>query len=198
MNKKGFTLIEIMIVIVIISLLAVTLVPKLTGAQARARDASRTASLVAMKAVLTAYFDDYSEYPLNPHSIGAGNGCLSSDFKGTLKSGSALEDYVEGGNTSFDPQKNALASMCATVGSFGYSSLSKNGSDKSAFVLVAQTETYQKSNTVFVADLAAKDGTIDIAVAVSSAYLNNNQDIPALKIADDNDALSTVYIVTGS
>jgi type II secretory pathway pseudopilin PulG len=56
-----------MIVIVIISLLAVTLVPKLTGAQARSRDASRTASLVSMKAVLTAYYDDYSEYPLNTH-----------------------------------------------------------------------------------------------------------------------------------
>jgi type II secretory pathway pseudopilin PulG len=53
-----------MIVIVIISLLAVTLVPKLTGAQARARDVSRIASLIAMKAVFTTIYDDFSEYPL--------------------------------------------------------------------------------------------------------------------------------------
>ena len=51
-TQKGFTLIELMIVIAIISVLAVTLVPQLTWAQARSRDAGRVSSLKNITAVL--------------------------------------------------------------------------------------------------------------------------------------------------
>lgn len=198
-NKKGFTLIEIMIVIVIISLLAVTLVPKLTWAQARARDASRTASLVAMRAVLTAYFDDYSEYPLNTHDAtnNAWNWCLSEDSKGWLAVNSALEDYVEWWKTSFDPQKNALVANCGTAGSFSYNALSKNGSAKSAFVLAAQTETYQKSNTIYGSWTIQGDWSDDINDVVWSwSIFGINITIPQLKTAN-SDASVTIYTVTG-
>ena len=44
-HTKAFTLIELLIVIVIIGILAVALIPRLTGAQAAARDAARQASV---------------------------------------------------------------------------------------------------------------------------------------------------------
>ena len=43
--KKAFTLIELMIVVVILWVLMSTILPKLTWAQARARDAWRIADL---------------------------------------------------------------------------------------------------------------------------------------------------------
>jgi len=193
LNKKwGFTLIEIMIVIVIISLLAVTLVPKLTWAQARSRDASRTASLMQMKAVLVTYFDDYSEFPKESHTTGSADWCLSSNSKWAT---TTLNDYVEWGKTSFDPQKNANVWSCNTPGSFGYIALKKNWSNQSAFILSAQTETYQKSNAIAVADLTSKDWTYDIAVLESAWKLKLEQEIGALKTAD-LDASKTIYTVT--
>jgi general secretion pathway protein G len=65
-TKKGFTLIELMIVIAIISVLAVTLVPQLTGAQARSRDAGRVSSLKNITAVLETYYSDEGQFPAVP------------------------------------------------------------------------------------------------------------------------------------
>ncbi len=52
MNKKGFTLIELMIVIAIISILASIIVPNITRARARAQ---LTACIANLKQILTAY-----------------------------------------------------------------------------------------------------------------------------------------------
>ena len=41
LKKKAFTLVEMLIVVVIIGILAAALIPRLTGAQSKARDAAR-------------------------------------------------------------------------------------------------------------------------------------------------------------
>ena len=201
LNKKwGFTLIEIMIVIVIISLLAVTLVPKLTGAQARARDASRTASLMQMKAVLIAYYDDFSEFPHNTHTANPSDNwdyCLSNDSKWNVTAWSALEDYVETQKTSFDPQKTAKVWPCVIQWSLWYIALMKNWSESAAFVLSAQTETYQKSNTIYKTSTLAKDGSDDINTIIGDwKTFDNTKEIGDLKTADKASAITTIYTVT--
>ena len=57
-NKKGFTLVELIVVIVIIGILAAVLVPKLGGFTDRAKS---TEALVAAKQVATAYDAYYAE-----------------------------------------------------------------------------------------------------------------------------------------
>jgi prepilin-type N-terminal cleavage/methylation domain-containing protein len=61
--KKGFTLIELLIVVSIIGILAVALVPSLTNAPARARDATRKKILNDAVMAVESYYVDYGRYP---------------------------------------------------------------------------------------------------------------------------------------
>jgi len=60
---KAFTLIELLIVIVIIGILAVALIPRLTGAQGMARDRARLADLRQMQTALQMYHNEKGSYP---------------------------------------------------------------------------------------------------------------------------------------
>jgi len=61
---KAFTLIELLIVIVIIGILAVALIPRLTGLQARARDTVRMADLKQIQTALEFYASENNgQYP---------------------------------------------------------------------------------------------------------------------------------------
>lgn len=63
MFKKGFTLIELLIVVSIIGILAVALIPSLTDAPARARDAGRKAMVNELVAAVESYNIDEGNYP---------------------------------------------------------------------------------------------------------------------------------------
>lgn len=61
--KWWFTLIEILIVIVIIGILTVALLPRITWAQAKARNVARKADLNQVATALAAYNGDNGSYP---------------------------------------------------------------------------------------------------------------------------------------
>lgn len=63
MNKKGFTLIEIMVVITIIAILAVTSFSTYEGTKASARDGRRKADLETLRGAFELYYADAKEYP---------------------------------------------------------------------------------------------------------------------------------------
>ncbi len=64
MNKKGFTLIELIVVIVIIGILAAIAIPRFMGAQDRARIGAAQADVDAVRKALGLYEIDYSSYVL--------------------------------------------------------------------------------------------------------------------------------------
>jgi len=61
--KKSFTLIELLVVIAIIGVLAALVIPNLTQARAKARDAKRTEDLRALQNALELYYSDHNSYP---------------------------------------------------------------------------------------------------------------------------------------
>ena len=61
--RRGFTLIVLLIVIVIIGILAVGLVPKVIDAPKKARDTVRKKDLDSMKVALESYMADNAGYP---------------------------------------------------------------------------------------------------------------------------------------
>ena len=150
--KKGFTLIELMVVIAIIGILAVALVPQLTGAQARSRDAARVASLWSISAVLETYYSDTWAYPANPAdttNIDATGGECMSASDGTVNN--ALGEMLKGGKAPTDPQTRNTANPCSQAWSFGYKALSRSWVPQASYALTANVETYQKANADYSA-----------------------------------------------
>jgi type II secretion system protein G len=62
-QQDGFTLLELLIVIVIIGILALIIVPGLASGPKRARDATRKSDLRAVKNALETYYNDNNAYP---------------------------------------------------------------------------------------------------------------------------------------
>ena len=62
-NKKGFTLIELMIVVAIIGILAPIAIPSFLFFSARARQSEARTNLGAIYTAYTSYFSDYETYP---------------------------------------------------------------------------------------------------------------------------------------
>lgn len=62
-KNKGFTLIELIVVIAIIGSLTGLIVNNLNDARARARDAKRKEELASLKTALRLYYNDNQSYP---------------------------------------------------------------------------------------------------------------------------------------
>lgn len=61
--KHGFTLIEVLVVITIIGILVAFLLPNLTGARGRARDAAKKGELHTMRTAMNLYQNQFGSYP---------------------------------------------------------------------------------------------------------------------------------------
>lgn len=197
MSKKAFTLIELMIVVVILWVLMSTILPKLTWAQARARDTARISDLWNISAALQTYYDDNWEYPHSSWSTVWE--CLNSSWWDVA---SALKIYMQNEVVPTDPQNSANQHLCNTNNwRYYYMPLTKDGLSYNAFTLCADMETYQKANTnasslVWNAPWEAPV----VAWTPTNTYEWAQDDVDALKTNSqkesvDTNAAHTVYCI---
>ncbi len=70
-NEKGFTLIEIMLVVVIISILVTVVLPRFTGKTEQARNSAARLQIETISMALDSYELDNGRYPTNAEGLAA-------------------------------------------------------------------------------------------------------------------------------
>jgi prepilin-type N-terminal cleavage/methylation domain-containing protein len=79
-NKKGFTLIELIVVIAILGILIAIAVPRLGGFRTQAEDTASEANIRIIEGAAQMYYAEYNDFP---------------------DSVSALDDYIDGDEVKF-------------------------------------------------------------------------------------------------
>ncbi len=83
-SRRGFTLIEILVVCFIIGVLFVIVIQSLNSAQVKARDARRLKDLDTMQAAVEQYYRDNGHYPITNCSMGGVAATRWTSFDSTL------------------------------------------------------------------------------------------------------------------
>ena len=181
--RRGFTLIELMIVIVILGILMGTLLPRLTGSQARARDAARQADLNAITQAMELYYNDFGGYP----GTAGTNYCLGATGEDTVSP--TLKVYFKGENIPTPPQDDKVTlNGGSCTKNYMYIPLKGNGYLFAANVEIAQNANYN-TNT-------GGTNTITFATDDSNTVASKLKEGPAAMItADETDPDFTVFIV---
>ena len=131
LSPKGFTLVELMIVIAIIGILAAALFPSLTSYLARGRDTSRTAGVKEINTALAAYQLDKVALPAPIATAAPGAAmCVNS---GTLST------YIA--KFPVDPTTGRTLN-CGTAGAYGYGT----GTDAAGSLTFALSALFESAN----------------------------------------------------
>lgn len=105
-KSKGFTIVELLIVIVVIGILATLVIVTFTGIQQKARDSKRKTDVGAVQAALESYYSSNNTYPTLAH----------------LQDSTWLKDNLKGFDPSAlqDPKGAAGSTVGATASSTQY------------------------------------------------------------------------------
>lgn len=133
-RQQGFTIVELLIVIVVIGILAALVITTFTGVQGRARDTERETDIKAIHGQLEAYYADHGGYP----SLADMNTAAWRNTNMTGLDDEALEDPDSGGVQTLEDSQTVnryayevLPAACVTDACTSYTliAVKENGTD---------------------------------------------------------------------
>ena len=123
-NEKGFTLIELMVVIVILGILAGLIVPRIMGRPDEARRAKARIQLESLETALKLYKLDNGNYPTTEQGL---NALVEPPAVGTPVKNWRQGGYLEKGKVPKDPWDNDFVYI--SPGAHGDFDLISRGAD---------------------------------------------------------------------
>ena len=145
-NNKGFTLVELMIVIAIIGVLAAALFPMMRGYLEKSRDTARISHLGQLRTVVQSYLQDIGATPM------LGSGTLPFCAGDTAQAGNDIAANLNGGKVPVDPVAGRVSLPCGALlatgnkGLYGYAT-GVTAATNLAFFIVAHVEASASATT---------------------------------------------------
>ncbi len=150
-NSPGFTIVELLIVIVIIGILAAIVIVAYNGIQARARDSQRQTDISAIAKALELYYIDNGRFPTS-----SGSTTINSSWSTTADASwqnfvTLVKPYM--GNVSSDPTSTPSVSVLNGTGhNYAYFSNAAGAycgaSQNQMYILVYRLEGSSQVNTL--------------------------------------------------